>query len=135
MHLGQDEFPVCAARRLLGIDRLIGVSTHNIQQARQAVLDGADYIGCGPTFPSATKSFAEFPGTSFLQQVASEIRLPAFAIGGIDAQNVGAVRKTGVHRVAVSGAVLGADDVVQAARQLAALLQQDAKVLRSEPKR
>src|SRR5207248_6725982 len=57
VHLGQDDLPVKEARRILGPDALIGVSTHDIEQLRQAVLDGASYIGVGPTFPSDTKDF------------------------------------------------------------------------------
>src|SRR5207244_6391606 len=62
VHVGQDELGVKDARRILGAGPLIGVSTHSIDQVRQAVLDGASYIGVGPTFPGSTKSFAEFPG-------------------------------------------------------------------------
>ena len=71
------------ARRIVGPESLVGVSTHSIEQARQAVLDGANYIGVGPTFPSNTKTFDQFPGLDLLRAVAAEIRLPAFAIGGI----------------------------------------------------
>ncbi len=127
VHLGQDELPVAAARRLLGSDKLIGVSTHDIGQARQAVLDGADYLGCGPTFASATKSFPAYPGLQLLRQVSGEIGLPAFAIGGIDEQNLAEVLQTGLSRVAVSQAVLGAADASQAARQLAELLHAAAQ--------
>jgi thiamine-phosphate pyrophosphorylase len=84
---------------------LIGVSTHTIEQARQAVLEGASYIGCGPTFPSGTKHFDDFAGPDFLRQVAAEIALPAFAIGGIKLENLPQVLATGFTRVAIGGAI------------------------------
>jgi thiamine-phosphate pyrophosphorylase len=110
VHLGQDDLTVKAAREILGPRKVIGVSTHNIEQARQAVLDGADYIGVGPTFPSTTKSFEDFPGTALLKQVAEEISLPAFAIGGITLENLSEVLETGINRIAVSGAISKADE-------------------------
>lgn len=119
VHLGQDDLPLKAARSIVGPERLVGVSTHSIQQARQAVLDGADYIGCGPTFPSGTKHFGEFPGLDFLRQVAAEIRLPAFAIGGITPENIAQVLATGMNRVAVAGAVVEAPDPAAAVRTMA----------------
>lgn len=105
VHLGQEELTVKDARQIVGIDALIGISTHSIQQAREAVLDGANYIGCGPTFPSETKTFAGFPGISFLSEVKNEIQLPAFAIGGINPTNLEQVINAGMSRVAVSQAV------------------------------
>lgn len=122
VHVGQEELPVSAVRQLVGTSLQIGVSTHNIEQARAAVLAGADYLGCGPTFPSTTKSFAEFPGVAFLQQVAAQIALPAFAIGGITLARLPEVRAAGFTRVAVSGAIAAASDPGQAARQFRALL-------------
>lgn len=119
VHLGQSDMPIDEARRLLGPEALIGISTHSIDQARQAVLDGANYIGCGPTFPSTTKTFTQFPGLGFLREVSREIRLPAFAIGGISGTRIGAVCETGMFRVAVRGAALDASDPGQATRQLA----------------
>ena len=113
VHLGQDELPVEAARRIVGPDSLIGVSTHSVTQARQAVLDGADYIGCGPTFPSQTKAFAEFPGLAFLREIAAEITLPAYAIGGICNENLAEVIKTDVHGAAVSSGILNAPDLAK----------------------
>lgn len=118
VHVGQEELPLRAARRIVGPDGIVGVSTHNLQQALQAQHDGADYIGCGPTFASQTKSFADFPGLPFLKQVASQIRLPAFAIGGIDATNLDQVLATGIPRVAVSAAISAADSPGNAARAL-----------------
>ncbi len=122
VHIGQDELSVSDARRIVGPDRLIGVSTHSIEQARQAVLDGADYLGVGPTFPSGTKSFESFAGLDFIRQVAAEITLPWFAIGGIDANNIAAVLEAGASRIAVSGAILTASDPHAAASELLANL-------------
>jgi thiamine-phosphate pyrophosphorylase len=104
---------------------LVGVSTHSIEQARQAVLDGANYIGVGPTFPSGTKQFENFPGTELLRAVSAEIRLSAFAIGGITRENVAEVLAAGFSRIAVSGAVTSADDPGLAARQLLRILNAD----------
>jgi thiamine-phosphate pyrophosphorylase len=118
VHVGQDELPVAETRRIIGEHRLIGVSTHTIEQAREAVGDGAHYIGCGPVFPGRTKTFESYVGTAFLKQVAGEIEIPAFAIGGIDASNLGDVIEAGFRRIAVTGAVRDASDPVAAARAL-----------------
>lgn len=118
VHLGQDDLPVAAARRIVGPDVLIGVSTHSIEQVRRAVLDGADYLGVGPTFPSNTKSFDHFPGLDFIREATAETTLPAFALGGIGPGNVAAVVAAGGRRIAVSSAVATADDPQAAATVL-----------------
>lgn len=123
VHVGQRELTVKDARSIVGPRCLVGVSTHTLDEARQAVLDGANYLGCGPVFPSGTKRFASFPGLALLRAVAAEIRLPAFAIGGIDATNIGDVRGAGFTRVAVSAAVVAAADPAVAARALAEALR------------
>jgi thiamine-phosphate pyrophosphorylase len=122
VHVGQDELTVKDARRILGPSGLVGVSTHSLEQARAAVLDGASYIGVGPTFPSGTKDFAKFTGTELLQAVSGEIQLPAFAIGGITEENLPQVLAAGFSRVAVQGAVANADDPGAAARRMLAML-------------
>lgn len=111
VHVGQDELTVAAVRRVIGADKIVGVSTHSMEQALRAVDEGADYIGCGPTFPSQTKQFEAFPGVEFLRSVAAEISLPAFAIGGIDATNLAQVVAVGCRRIAVGRAVWQAKDV------------------------
>ena len=110
VHLGQDDLSVAVARSILGRGKLVGVSTHDIEQARTAVLDGADYLGAGPTFPSMTKSFTEFSGLNFVSQIANEISLPTFAIGGITSENAGSVAEHGVHRVAVQAVLQNLSD-------------------------
>ncbi len=122
VHVGQDELPVEAVRRIVGADAIVGVSTHDLQQVRAAVLDGADYIGCGPTFPSRTKAFDHYPGTAFLQAAASETRLPAYAIGGIELANLAQTLATGIHGVAVSNAIASASDPTEAAKAFRSVL-------------
>ncbi|MCH5376696.1 MAG: thiamine phosphate synthase [Planctomycetes bacterium] len=123
VHVGQDELTVEDARRVIGCDRVVGVSTHSVEQARRAVLDGADYIGCGPTFSSQTKSFDRFTGLSLLRRVAGESPLPAFAIGGIDLENLPAVLETGIGRIAVSAAIVKSPDPQAAARRILAIME------------
>jgi thiamine-phosphate pyrophosphorylase len=118
VHVGQTELMVKEVRAIVGPKPLVGVSTHSLEQARRAVLDGANYIGVGPTFPSDTKPFEQFPGLGLLRDVAAEIRLPAFAIGGIAVENVREVLATGICRVAVSSAILSAVDPGAAVREI-----------------
>jgi thiamine-phosphate pyrophosphorylase len=118
VHVGQDELTVRDLRRIVGPEKLIGVSTHTIEQARQAVLDGADYIGVGPVFATSTKLFPQLAGLDFVRQVAAEITLPAFAIGGIKLDNVEDVLAAGATRVAVSSAICSAAQPEEASRRL-----------------
>lgn len=122
VHVGQEDLSIDEVKRQTPASMLIGVSTHDIVQARKAEEAGADYIGCGPTFPSATKTFTEFPGTEFLSAVAAEISIPAFAIGGVDDQNVEQVIATGCKRIAVSNVIHAASDPAAMARRLSARL-------------
>ena len=110
VHVGQEELSVREVRRIVGPRRLVGVSTHSIDQARQAVVDGADYLGVGPLFPSETKSFSRHVGLELVTQVSSEIGTPAFMIGGIDLARLPSVREAGGKRIAVSQAISQAEE-------------------------
>lgn len=123
VHVGQDELSVREARRIVGPEKLVGVSTHSLEQARQAVLDGADYIGVGPVFPSTTKAFEAYAGLDFVREVAAEISLPAFAIGGITPANIDEVRHAGATRVAISSALCSTPKPGETARELLARLR------------
>jgi thiamine-phosphate pyrophosphorylase len=122
VHLGQEDLSVKDARAILGPRPLIGVSTHNIAQARRAVVDGANYLGAGPTFASPTKAFDNFAGLDYLRAVAAEIRLPTFAIGGITADNLPEVLAAGITRIAVSSAITAAPDPALVAQKLLSIL-------------
>jgi len=121
VHVGQEELPTTLVRQLVG-KLLIGVSTHSIDQARQAVLDGADYIGAGPVFESTTKEFSHLSGLVYLQEVAAEISIPAFAIGGITENRLEEVLQTGISRVAIGSALLDAENPREIAERLSSKL-------------
>ncbi len=123
VHVGQDDLSVADVRAIVGPDRLVGVSTHTLDQALAAAAEGADYIGVGPVFPSSTKRFDEFPGLELLRLTRVKVTLPMFAIGGITIENVQQVLDAGFHRIAVSGAITTAADPARAARRLLELLK------------
>jgi thiamine-phosphate pyrophosphorylase len=110
VHLGQDDLSVRDARRILGPHGIIGVSTHDLQQVRKAVKDGANYIGVGPTFPSSTKQFDELAGLDFVRAATVETSLPAFVLGGVTVENIEQIVGVGGRRVAVSAAIADATD-------------------------
>jgi thiamine-phosphate pyrophosphorylase len=122
VHLGQEDFPVHEARRVVGPDALIGVSTHDIAQVRKAVLDGASYIGVGPAFASTTKQFGELAGLEFVRAAHAETTLPAFVIGGVSAETITHAVQAGAKRVAVGAAIGGADEPQPAARLIRSAL-------------
>jgi thiamine-phosphate pyrophosphorylase len=119
VHLGQGDLPIRAAREVIGGDALVGVSTSNLEEAREAARHGADYLGIGPMFQTTTKHKDNIAGRAYLEAVlADELfgRLPHLAIGGITPQRVPEL--AGVRGVAVSSVVCGAPDPAQACRAL-----------------
>ncbi|MFM9086881.1 MAG: thiamine phosphate synthase [Cyanobium sp.] len=118
VHLGQDDLPPAVARRILGPDRLIGRSTHAPEQLRQAVLEGCDYAGVGPVHPTPSKPGRPAVGLEFVAAAAADCPIPWFAIGGVDASNLAAVRLAGASRVAVIRAITDASDPHRASLDL-----------------
>jgi thiamine-phosphate pyrophosphorylase len=118
VHVGQAELSVEQTRRIVGVDSMIGVSTHSLDQVKQAVIDGANYIGCGPVFASETKDFDKFLGVEFLRQVVDATTMPAFAIGGIALDNIEEISAAGFTRVAVSACLTSTDDVTAMVAEL-----------------
>lgn len=106
VHLGQDDLPLKEARRIMGKKKIIGISTHNVQQAIASEKDGADYIGFGPVFQTTTKDAGRPKGTDVLREVKGNVKIPVVAIGGINLENLKAVLDTGVDAVAVSSGIL-----------------------------
>jgi thiamine-phosphate pyrophosphorylase len=103
------------------------LSTHTIEQVRRAVLEGADYLGIGPAFPSPTKEFTTIPGLEFVRQAAAETSLPAFALGGITLDHLPEVLAAGAGRIAVSSAIGAADEPRPVAEAFCRMLQSAGK--------
>ena len=122
VHVGQDELQIADARKIVGPNRLVGVSTHSLEQATAAVDQGADYIGVGPVFPSTTKEFPDFVGLELVRTVSQHIEIPWYAIGGISSQNLPQVLEAGASGAAVTAAICGAEDVPQSTQELLSLL-------------
>ncbi len=123
VHLGQEDLSCSVARKLLTDCAWIGVSTHGLSDILQAVSDGADYIGCGPTFPSPTKSFDAYAGIEFLKEAAEIATIPFFAIGGITLENLPAVIDSGCYRVAASSGILSSSDPFSTAAEMKLILR------------
>lgn len=120
VHLGQEDLPLHAARKLMG-HRIIGISTHTIEQAKEAEEGGADYIGFGPMFGTTTKETGYGArGLEMLRRVREAVSIPIVAIGGITEDNVNGVRQAGADAAAIISDLLGADEIGKKARRLAA---------------
>lgn len=122
VHLGQTDLPCKEARKLFGRQLLIGVSTSNLDEAKQAHADGADYCGVGPMFPTTTKHKPVIAGPDYLKQYLTWDRLPHLTIGGITPGNISELTAVGVQGVAVSSTVCAASDPVQQTQTLAGTL-------------
>ncbi len=118
VHLGQDDLTIAEARKILGKDKVIGISTHNLEQAMKAASEGANYIGFGPVFGTTTKADAEeAKGLEALREVRKSVNIPVVAIGGIILENVVDVLSAGADAVAVISAIVKADDIEGATKR------------------
>ena len=107
VHLGKDDIPIKDARRLLGKNKIVGATAHSLKEAIKSENDGADYIGFGHIYPTNSKLKNTKPkGINELTKVCNAVKIPVIAIGGINTENVKEVIQTGVHGVAVIGAVV-----------------------------
>ncbi|HEX9661585.1 MAG TPA: thiamine phosphate synthase [Candidatus Binatia bacterium] len=124
VQLGSTSLPIETARELLGADRMIGASTHSVEEAREAERRGADFVLFGPVYFTPTKAAYGAPqGLAALKKIVENIALPVYAIGGIKPENVGAVVVAGVKGVALISAVIGAIDPKLAAETILKFLE------------
>ena len=123
VHLGQDDLPCAVARRLLGEDYIIGVSAHNPAEAVQAVSEGADYLGCGAVFGTATKHDVAKLGLENLRAIRKAVAVPMVGIGGITADNYAEVLATGADGAAIVSGILAQDDIGAVVKKLVATKQ------------
>lgn len=127
VHLGQDDLPCAAARKLLGEDYLIGVSAHNPAEAKAALQSGADYLGCGAVFGTATKADVQKLGTEGLAAICKAKGLPVVGIGGVTADNYREVRAAGADGAAIVSGILAQPDIRATVKAIAKVSQEFAK--------
>lgn len=127
VHLGQDDLPCSAARKLLGEDYIIGVSAHNPAEAKAALQSGADYLGCGAVFGTATKADVKKLGTDGLAAICKAKGLPVVGIGGVTADNYREVRAAGADGAAIVSGILAQPDIRATVEAIAKVSQEFAK--------
>lgn len=125
VHVGQDDESTVSARKIIGADCLLGVSTHNLQQLSEAE-HCADYVGVGPVFSTTTKKFDHYAGLSFVRTAAQHATVPWFPIGGISPDNVSQLCESGAGRVAVSSAIIGTKSPAEAVRTIRTIMEQNS---------
>lgn len=119
VHLGQSDMPIKFARKILGKEKIIGISAGNVKEAVEAERDGADYLGIGTVFYTGTKKDIKTPiGIEGLKEVCDSVKIPSVAIGGVNETNFKEVLSTGVNGISVISAILGKDDIRQASKNL-----------------
>ena len=127
VHVGQDDLPVGEVKKLLGRDKIVGLSTHSPKQAEAAVRAGADYIGVGPIFSTRTKDDVCDPvGFSYLDWVVENISLPFVAIGGIKLHNIDQIVRRGAKTICLVTEIVGATDIVARVNELQATLSKSS---------
>lgn len=127
VHLGQDDLPCAAARKILGENYIIGVSAHNPAEAKAALQSGADYLGCGAVFGTATKADVKKLGTEGLTAICREKGLPVVGIGGVTADNYSEVRAAGADGAAIVSGILAQPDISATVRAIARVSQEFTK--------
>jgi thiamine-phosphate pyrophosphorylase len=126
VHLGQDDFPITLARKLMGEDVIIGGSAVSLEDAQRCFAEGVDYVGFGPVYPTSSKPDASSPtGIEIMKKAIEAVPLPVIAIGGIHAQNVSEVMHTGAYGIAVISAVCCQTDPKQATRKLSRAMRME----------
>ncbi len=121
-HVGQEDFAVDEARKIAGRSCIVGKSTHTVAQAEAAEKEGADYIGFGPLFPTATKPNARAIGLADIRAVHEQVRLPIYCIGGVKLSNLSNILGAGCKRVCIVSELLLAEDVVKRTAEVRSVL-------------
>ena len=122
LHIGQNDMPAAKARKLLGPDKILGVSAQTFEQAIAACRDGADYLGVGAVFPTGTKTDAVEVPLDTLKAITAAVDIPVVAIGGINADNIAELSGTGIAGAAVVSAIFAQKDIKKAAANLRQLM-------------
>ena len=118
IHVGQSDMPCDVTRKLVGQDKIVGVSAATVEEAKKAEKDGADYIGAGAVFPTATKDDAPKITKEDLKEVVESVNIPVVAIGGITLENASQLKDSGIKGLSVVSAIMSSDDPKKSAEEL-----------------
>ena len=118
IHVGQEDMAAAEVRRLAGEGMILGVSVHTVEEALEAVQNGADYLGLGAVFPTSTKTDVDQMPNKTLRAICDAVDVPVVAIGGINRDNIGKLSGSGVDGVALVSAIFSADDIEAVCREL-----------------
>ena len=124
VHVGQEDLPLAAVRKLVGKERIVGVSTHRWSEAEAAIRGGADYIGVGPIFATATKTTTPPVGFAYLEEAAEKVAIPTVTIGGINEKTLPEVRRRGARCCGIVSAITLASDIPAKIRKLRAIMRE-----------
>lgn len=124
VHIGQDDMSVEEARQILGEDKIIGVSAHNVEEAMKAQQGGADYLGVGAVCATATKKDANVVSKEEIKKIKEAVNIPIVAIGGIKKDNIDTLTGTGVDGIAVVSAIFGAKDITKDTKELLKIVKE-----------
>jgi len=127
LHLGQNDLSLKLARKILGRDKIIGISCHNLRQAIKAEKEGADYISIGPIFPTPLKPEYKTIGTKIIKKIKNKIKIPFFVIGGVNLKNLNEVLSMGAKRVAVCRLICQAKNIPFTTKKILSLLKNNLK--------
>lgn len=128
VHIGQEDIPASAARKIIGRDMILGVSASSVREAIRVQSDGADYLGVGSMFPTGTKTDAQLVSMEELRRIRQAVSIPIVAIGGIHKENAASFRDTGVDGLAAVSAILSQPDIKGAAEELKLLFQKGERI-------
>lgn len=123
IHVGQSDMPARIARAMIGPDKILGVSAANLEEALQAEADGADYLGVGAMYPTATKTDADFTTMETLKEIKRKVHIPVVAIGGINQHTIPDFRNSGIDGFAIVSAIMASQTPETAARELKELIE------------
>ena len=124
IHIGQSDMPLKVSRRILGSNKIIGLSAGNVNQAVEALNDGADYLGVGAVFPTSTKKDASNVGIDMLKQVRKSVDIPIVGIGGINPENISQLYGSGIEGVAVVSCIMGSENPYAVSKQLSQMVKE-----------
>lgn len=126
VHVGQSDLPAAVVRKIIGKDRILGVSAESVEKALEAQRDGADYLGVGALFTTSTKTDAKAVSIETLMTITKEISIPVVGIGGINAQNAAKLKNTGISGIAVVSAIIAQKDIKLSAKKMLELFGKKA---------